>query len=44
MQSKPISKGIDYSHLDLDKFNFKAEKLYYGNDTISGNIKSLSRK
>jgi hypothetical protein len=42
MQSKPLSKGIDYSHVDLDKFNFKAEKLYYGNDTISGNIKSLA--
>jgi len=42
MQSKPILKGIDYSHLDLDTFNFKAEKLYYGNDTISGNIKKLT--
>lgn len=42
MQSKPVSNGIDYSHMDLDKFNFKAEKLYYGNDTISGNIKSLA--
>jgi hypothetical protein len=41
MQSKPIPKGMDYSHLELDKFNLKAEKLYYGNDTISGNIKSL---
>ncbi len=42
MQSKPTQKGIDYSHLDLSKFNLKAEKLYYGNDTISGNIKSLA--
>ncbi|MDA6069118.1 translocation/assembly module TamB [Flavobacterium sp. AC] len=42
MQSKPVLKGIDYSHLDLDKLNFKAEKLYYGNDTISGNIKALT--
>ncbi|TPG38154.1 translocation/assembly module TamB [Flavobacterium pectinovorum] len=42
MQSKPVSKGIDYSHMDLSKFNFKAEKLYYGNDTISGNIKALT--
>ncbi|HSD09048.1 translocation/assembly module TamB domain-containing protein, partial [Flavobacterium sp.] len=41
MQSKPIAKGIDYYHLDLNKFNLEAEKLYYGNDTISGNIKSL---
>lgn len=42
MQSKPTQKGIDYSHLDLQKFNLKAEKLHYGNDTISGNIKSLA--
>ncbi|HEU0125139.1 MAG TPA: translocation/assembly module TamB, partial [Flavobacterium sp.] len=42
MQSKPKTKGLDYAHLDLNKFNFKAEKLYYGNDTISGNIKTLT--
>jgi hypothetical protein len=42
MQSKPLSKGIDYSHMNLEKFNFKAEKLYYGNDTIYGNIKALT--
>jgi len=42
MQSKPKTKGLDYSHLDLSKFNFKAEKLYYANDTISGNIKTLT--
>jgi hypothetical protein len=42
MQSKPTQKGIDYSHLDLSKFNLNADKLYYGNDTISGNIKSLA--
>lgn len=42
MQSKPTAKGIDYSHLDLSKFNLEAEKLYYANDTISGNIKSLA--
>ena len=41
MQSKPIPKGIDYSHIDLSKFNAKAEKLYYRNDTTTGNIKSL---
>ena len=41
MQSKPIPKGIDYSHLDLDKLNLKTEKLYYRNDTTTGNIKSL---
>ncbi|MDQ1164442.1 translocation/assembly module TamB [Flavobacterium sp. SORGH_AS_0622] len=42
MQSKPKTKGLDYSHLDLSKFNFKAEKLYYANDTISGNINTLT--
>jgi hypothetical protein len=42
MQSKPKTKGLDYAHLDLSRFNFKAEKLYYGNDTISGNIKALT--
>ncbi|HEX8015708.1 MAG TPA: translocation/assembly module TamB domain-containing protein [Flavobacterium sp.] len=42
MESKPTQKGIDYSHLDLSKFDLQADKLYYGNDTISGNIKSLS--
>ncbi|WPO76888.1 translocation/assembly module TamB domain-containing protein [Flavobacterium sp. KACC 22761] len=42
MQSKSVAKGLDYSHLDLNKFNFQAEKLYYANDTISGNIKSLA--
>jgi hypothetical protein len=42
LQSKPVKKGIDYSHLDLDNFNLKAEKLYYANDTISGNLKSFA--
>ena len=41
MQSKSILKGIDFNHLDLDKFNLKAEKLFYRNDTTTGNIKSL---
>ncbi|RUT68457.1 translocation/assembly module TamB [Flavobacterium cupreum] len=42
MQSTPNPKGIDYSHLDLSKFNLIADQLYYGNDTISGNIKALA--
>ncbi|GAA3767037.1 translocation/assembly module TamB domain-containing protein [Flavobacterium ginsengiterrae] len=42
MQSKPVAKGIDYAHMDLSKFNFEADKLYYSNDTISGNIKTLT--
>lgn len=41
MESKPIPKGIDFYHLDLDKLNLKAEKLYYRNDTTTGIIKSL---
>jgi hypothetical protein len=41
MESERILKGIDFNHLDLDKFNLKAEKLYYRNDTTTGNIKSL---
>ena len=44
MQSKPTQKGIDYSHLDLSEFNLKAEKLSYGKNIISGNIKSLVAK
>jgi hypothetical protein len=42
MQSKPILKGIDFAHLDLDKFNLNAEKIYYGNDTLYGTIKSAT--
>jgi hypothetical protein len=42
MQSKATPKGIDYGHLNLDHFNLKAESLYYGNDTISGEIKSFA--
>jgi hypothetical protein len=42
MQSERIPKGIDFNHLDLDKLNLKAEKLYYRNDTTTGNIKSLA--
>ncbi|MEP6806911.1 MAG: translocation/assembly module TamB domain-containing protein [Flavobacterium sp.] len=42
MDSKPVVKGIDYSHLDLSNFKLQAEKLYYGNDTISGNVKALT--
>jgi hypothetical protein len=44
MQSKPIQKGMDYSHLNLSNFNLNAEKLYYGNDTISGKINKLTVK
>ncbi len=42
MKSKLIPKGIDYSHLDFKQFNLQGEKIYYGNDTISGAIKSLA--
>ena len=42
MESERIPKGIDFNHLDLDKLNLKAEKLYYRNDTTTGKIKSLA--
>ncbi|WP_281336487.1 translocation/assembly module TamB domain-containing protein [Flavobacterium eburneipallidum] len=42
MQSPALKNGIDYSHLNLNSLNTKAEQIYYGNDTISGNLKSLT--
>ncbi|WPR72814.1 translocation/assembly module TamB domain-containing protein [Flavobacterium sp. NG2] len=42
MQSKPIAKGMDYSHLDLTNLNAKATKIKYSRDTISGGIQSLT--
>jgi hypothetical protein len=42
MQSPAIANGIDYSHLDLNGLNAKAEQIYYGNETISGRVKSLT--
>ncbi len=37
-----IKRGIDYKHLDIKKFNLKAQDLEYSTKFIAGNIKSLS--
>ncbi|MDR6843937.1 translocation/assembly module TamB domain-containing protein [Flavobacterium granuli] len=42
MDSPAIANGMDYKHLDLNGFNTKAEKIYFANNTISGNVKSLT--
>ena len=42
MQSPAIANGMDYSHLDLNGLNAKAEHIYFANDTISGRVKSLA--
>jgi hypothetical protein len=42
MESPAIANGLDYKHLDLNGFNTQAEKIYFANDTISGNVKSLT--
>ncbi|MES2647112.1 MAG: translocation/assembly module TamB domain-containing protein [Bacteroidota bacterium] len=36
--SAPISKGMDYSHLDISKLRLDANSLYYQADSISGEI------
>ena len=41
-ESKPITKGMDYSHLDLTNLNTKASKIQYSKDTIAGVIQSLT--
>ncbi len=38
------AKGIDYGHLDLKDFNFKAKNLGYSSDEIKGEIVSLTVK
>ncbi|KVV14277.1 translocation/assembly module TamB [Flavobacterium sp. TAB 87] len=42
MQTRKAVKGIDYSHLDLKNFNTRIGELYYANDTISGQVHSLT--
>ena len=39
-----VSKGIDYAHLDLKDFNFKAKDISYSSEEISGKIASLTVK
>ena len=38
------SQGIDYAHLDLKDFNFKAKDIAYSSAEISGKIASLTVK
>lgn len=40
--SVPVTKGIDFKHLDISNFNLKAKDLSYIPDAISGNINSFS--
>ncbi|MHA3789110.1 translocation/assembly module TamB domain-containing protein [Flavobacterium hauense] len=42
--SVPVSKGIDYKHLDLTGLKLKAKDLSYAPDAISGNISSFAIK
>ena len=42
MKSPAIANGIDYSHLDWNGLNAKAQDIYFANDTISGRVKSLT--
>ncbi|MFA6152426.1 MAG: translocation/assembly module TamB domain-containing protein [Chitinophagaceae bacterium] len=35
-------EGIDYGHLGISSLNFKAEKIDYSDDAISGNVQQLS--
>ncbi len=36
------ARGIDYAHLDLKDFNFKAKDIVYSSEEISGKIASLT--
>lgn len=42
LNSKPVTKGIDYMHMSLSGMNLKAKDFYYSTDTISGNILSFN--
>ncbi|MGZ3776746.1 MAG: DUF748 domain-containing protein, partial [Mucilaginibacter sp.] len=39
---KPISKGLDYAHMNIRNFNADIENLAYNTDTISGKINELT--
>ena len=39
---KPITKGLDYSHMNIRNLNADLENLSYSTDTISGKIGSLA--
>lgn len=40
----PTRKRMDYKHLDVENINIAVDDFCFGNDTITGNIKSLSAK
>jgi hypothetical protein len=42
--SPPVSKGIDYKHLDITDLKLEANDLSYGPDAIKGSIKTLTVK
>lgn len=42
--SAPVTKGIDYKHLDITNLNVKAKELSYTPEAISGEIAALSVK
>lgn len=37
----PVSKGIDYKHLDVKNLNLDADKIDYNPETISGKINAM---
>jgi len=39
--SAPVSRGIDYNHLDISNLTLKAKDFSYGPDAISGDIDKL---
>lgn len=39
---KPISKGLDFAHMNIRNFNADIENLAYNTDTISGKINELT--
>lgn len=40
----PARKRMDYKHLDVENINITVDDFSFGNDTITGNIRSLSAK
>jgi hypothetical protein len=42
--STPVTKGIDYKHLDISNLNLKAKDLSYAPDVISGKVNEFTVK
>ncbi|OYU80683.1 MAG: hypothetical protein CFE23_08145 [Flavobacterium sp. BFFFF1] len=40
----PTAKGMDYKHMDITRFNLKANQLNYSKNGISGSLTSFSAK